>query len=360
MDHMKHMVNNKHKAINDLINNSTLDEVRKIQFSGKSSYMLSLPKKWVEEMGLKSGDQVSIGRQSNASLIISPRGNVDHGIKSEIRIELSQKDSAGSLVRKLISLYLSGYKIIHVRAKNGLLSSTQREVVKEAGRRHLAGTEIVADSTEGITLQVLLSYPELSVENALRRIFLIVSSMHKDAMHALTFLDKDSAKGVIKTDDEVDRFCIYIIRQLKMAVQSDRILKDIGLTTPTDCLGYRLIVKSVERVADHAVKIAQRVLIIDSPLDKSISDKINQLSEFSLNLFDESGLALFKRDYASADKIVEKAELIITLRNDLLNLIEKNKHVEAYTPLYLITENIRRTAEYASDIAEVVLNMTIE
>ena len=28
------------------------EEVRKIQFSGKSSYTLALPKKWIEQMGL--------------------------------------------------------------------------------------------------------------------------------------------------------------------------------------------------------------------------------------------------------------------------------------------------------------------
>lgn len=44
------------------------------------------------------------------------------------------------------------------------------------------GTEVIADSTAGLTIQVLLSFPELSVENALRRMFLIAASMHRDAM----------------------------------------------------------------------------------------------------------------------------------------------------------------------------------
>ena len=48
-------------------------EVRKIQFSGKSSYMLALPKKWVEEMGLGAGDSVAVERQGDSSLIVTPR-----------------------------------------------------------------------------------------------------------------------------------------------------------------------------------------------------------------------------------------------------------------------------------------------
>ena len=37
-------------------------DIRKIQFTGRSTYILSLPKKWIEEMKLKAGDHVSISR----------------------------------------------------------------------------------------------------------------------------------------------------------------------------------------------------------------------------------------------------------------------------------------------------------
>ena len=63
-----------------------------------------------------------------------------------------------------------------------------------------------------------------------------------------------------------------------MVVQNDRILKEIGLTSPTDCLGYRLIVKSVERVADHASRIAQEVQAIKKPSGGETFKK-NQVTE---------------------------------------------------------------------------------
>ena len=44
---------------------------------------------------------------------------------------------------------------------------------------------MIADASDNITLQVLLSMPELSVNTAIRRMYLIASSMHKDAMSAL-------------------------------------------------------------------------------------------------------------------------------------------------------------------------------
>jgi len=336
------------------------EEVRKIQFSGKSSYVLALPKKWVKEMGLRPGDQVVVSRQSDASLLVTAKTDAIREGRGEVTIEVSQKDSAGSLVRRIISMYLVGYNVIHVRGREGRLISAQRGIVKEAVRRHLVGTEVLADSTEEMTMQVLLSYPELSVENALRRMFLLATSMHKDAMLALRRFDKDSARGVVRTDDEVDRFSIYVIRLLKMAVQNDRILKEIGLATPRDCLGYRLIVKSVERVADHATRIAQGVLNLEEPLSESILEKITQLGGFALNIFEESGLALFKQDYDAADKIVEKAKLFEDIEKDLLITMERGRPAESYYTVRILIEDIRRTVEYASDIAEIVLNMTAE
>ena len=336
------------------------EEARKIQFSGKSSYMIALPKKWVEELGLGQGDEVIITRQSDGSLLISPRRALISEGRGEVTIELPQKDDVGPIIRELVSLYVVGYNIIHVRAKGGKLTSTQREIIKEATRRHLIGTEVVADSTEEVTLQVLLSYPQLSVESALRRMFLIATSMHRDAVEALKKLDKDSAEGVIKTDDEVDRFSLYVIRQLKMAVQNDRILKEIGLATRKDCLGFRLIVKSVERTADHACSIARCVLTIKEPLDEATLAKIVELSEVAVKLFEESGSSLFKRDYKMADQLVDEAKLLAEKHKEAVAMMEKMRDVEPYHTLRLIVDDIRRTAEYASDIAEIVLNLTVD
>ena len=336
------------------------EEARKIQFSGKSSYMLALPKKWVEEMGLRPGDQVMVARQNNTSLIIKAKGAASFGgDRGEVTIELSSKDNAGSLVRKLISLYVVGYNIIHVKGKEGGLTSTQRDVIKEAVRRHLIGTEVVADSISGTTLQVLLSYPQLSVENALKRMFLIAASMHKDAMLALRKLGRDSAKGVIKTDDEVDRFSLYIIRQLKMAVQNPRITKEIGLTNARECLGYRLVTKTVERTADHAVNIARNVLPFQKRVDEEVLKKIERMSEIAISSFETAMESLFKRDFETAENVIEKTEETISLEKEAILSFGETK-VEEIANLRLLIESVRRTAEYASDIAEIVLNLTVE
>lgn len=97
----------------------------------------------------------------------------------------------------------------------------------------------------------------------MRRMCLITASMHKDALQALKESGKTLARDAIALDDEVDRFSLYVIRQLKMAVQNERMLREIGLSNPKDCLGYRIIVKFVERIAEN-------VMIVGGSIDKLI------------------------------------------------------------------------------------------
>jgi phosphate uptake regulator len=333
---------------------------RRIQFSGKSSYIIALPKRWVDDMRLKAGSEVSITRYGPSSLIITPKELAPQPLRSDALIESSTKDHPHSLIRRIISAYLLGYTIIHVKAKEGKFDLQHKEMVKETVRKSLIGAEVIDEASSHITIQIFLSLPELSVDNALRRMFLITASMHRDAIKALCELDREVAAGVIKVDDEVDRFSLYTIRQLKLAVSDSRILEKIGLEAPRDCLGYRVIVKSVERVADHATSIAQNVLQLKSKLPEEMLTRIRRLSELAVGFFEKSSQALFKRDYEAAERLILDASVVEEEVKDLLKIIDTASVSEQSYIARLIVEDIKRTAEYATDIAEIVLNLTAD
>src|SRR5919112_879584 len=338
-------------------------EIRKVQFTGKSTYILSLPKRWIEEMQLKSGDQVALIRETDNSLSILPfiGGGLRESL-NEVTAEVLPDDSSNTVKRKVVSMYLAGYDIIHLKLKsNSRINPALRDGIREVVRRNLIGTEIIADASDNITLQVLLSMPELSISTAIRRMYLIASSMHKDAMLALGELNYDLAKEVIKSDDEVDRFSLYILRNLVIAMQNGRMLREMGLENPSDCLSYRVAAKSIERVADHACGIADRAIKLKEKIPEKSLQKIEKMSHLALTVFGNSVEALLRRDYQLADKTVETAENIRTLEDDALTTLEKESNgVHDPANIRLALENIRRTAEYASDIAEVAINETID
>lgn len=333
-------------------------EVRKLQLVGGSTYVLSLPKKWIDELNLKTGDPVSIVKNVNQSLSILPTGTSQTVKITRSKAIICQKDAIESVQRKIIAMYLAGYQILEIRAKGGRIQLEHKQAIRDLVRKNMIGTEIVESSPESMTIQILTSLPELSINDALKRMFLLTATMHRQAIDALKEMDAELGEEITHLDDEVDRFSLYILRNLTLAVEHERILRDIGLKKPSDCISYRIVVKSIERVADHAVSIASRVKFLRSTLEPVLLQKVTKLSEESLKVFEDSISALNSRDYGLADMVASTARRIAIKEKEFTDSLEESKKYSSV--IKFVLEDIRRTAEYSSDIAEAVINETVQ
>ena len=336
------------------------EEQRKLQMTGGSTYILSLPKEWVTRNQLQKGSLLVLAEEDDGSLSLFPSKLEGQEKKSEALIRVSTNDNPDAVMRKAISAYLVGYSLLHIRAQGQQsLAAGLRNYLKNFARNYLVGTEIVTDSPTDLTLQILLNYPELSVESALRRMAIIAGSMHREAVASLKNLDYSAAKAVVETDREVNRFSLYILRLLKMAATNIRLVKEIGLSNPRECLGYRIIAKSVERTADHATKIAENVLSLKDPVSPDFLQNVHGLSSLAISMFESSVESLFRNDYNKAESVIEKISQIYKLERDAV-VSSHAVNMKEIPNVRLIIESIRRTAEYASDISEVVLNLNVE
>jgi phosphate uptake regulator len=336
------------------------EEQRKLQVTGGSTYILSLPKEWVTRNQLKKGSLMVLSEEDDGSLSITSSRLEKQEKTDEAFIRVSSSDNPDAVMRKAISAYLVGYNILHIRAQGQQpLAVALRNYLKNFARNYLVGAEIVIDSPTDLTLQILLNYSELSVQSALRRMSIIAASMHREAVGCLESLDYSVAKAVVETDREVNRFSLYIVRLLKLAVSNARIVREIGLDNPRECLGYRLIVKSVERTADHATKIAENILALKDPISPELLEKTGKLSSLAISMFESAVEAVFRHDYNLAESVIEKLAQVHELEKEAV-LSSHNVQIEQISNLRLLIESVRRTAEYASDISEVVLNLNVD
>jgi len=336
------------------------EEIRKIQRTGGSTFTVSLPKEWVSEMKLKPGDPLYIRTLDNASLVITPGPPRHEGDAGEAVIRISSKDDPHTIARRLISLYLIGYSVVRIVSGDGRITPAQRNVVKGCAKGKLVGVEIITDQPDEMVLKVLVRHPDLSVRDALRRMAMISSSMLRDAIAAVRALDRRLAAEVMAMDDEVDRFSMYVIRQLKAAVDDRRLIGEVGLRRPRDCLGYRLIVKSVERIGDHAAAIAENLGVISRPVDPELMRGMEQMGDFAMRTFNAAIGSLFNEDGGSAEDVILGAEKIGDVERRLVALMSTSARGAEHAALRLMLESLRRVVEYSCDIAEVVLNLTSE
>ena len=339
---------------------SSGEETRKIQFTGKSTYIISLPKQWITDLGLKQGDQVLVDRKGISSLHVTPYNTRKKDQTETATIEIEPKEETSTVVRKLVSLYFLHFKTISIKPRVGRITPAQRIGIRDAVKKILMGTEITADSSDGITVQILINLVDLSVDAAFKRMMLLAKSMLDDALIAIKEGNGELAKEVINSDDDVDRFGFYITRQLAIAIENDHMLKEMGFDNARDCLGYRVIIKNIERVGDHAVNISKDVLDYKTPITGKMFDKIQEMSIFAISVIDDACLALFKKDYEQAENAIKKSSRIIKYEKNIVESLKTNNDELESFRIRRIVENVKRIAEYASDIGEIVLNMNIE
>jgi phosphate uptake regulator len=326
--------------------------------SGGSTYIISLPKNWIEELKIKVGDNVTIVKNSNKSLTLIPNEKNSETEKSTAIIPSNQKDTGDSIKRKIIAAYLAGYKTIKIKTKGMRIPPEHSKSVRELVRTTMIGTEIVESSSETMSIQILTRLPELSFDTALKRMYLMANNMVIEAIESLVEANTSHADEVINMDDEVDRFALYMRRNLVLAIENERILQDMGLRKPAECLGYRAIVSKIERVADHARLVAKRVKFMEEKIDSKIADKIKILSEKSLKVFEESITAVQEKNFEKGEKVAEMVSHIVEEEKQIMSKLkesEKNVSIIRFT-----LEDLRRVAEYSSDIAEVAIDENIQ
>jgi len=102
------------------------------------------------------------------------------------------------------------------------------------------------------------------------------------------------------------------------------------------------------------------VLDYKAPIKGKIFDRIQEMSDFAISVIDDACLALFKKDYKQAEIAIKKSNNIQKYEKRVSDNLKSSKNELENYRIRRIIENVRRIAEYASDIGEIVLNMNIE
>ncbi|HIH93180.1 TPA: phosphate uptake regulator PhoU [Methanosarcina acetivorans] len=327
---------------------------RKIQFTGNSTYIVSLPIKWVRDIGLKPGDTLNLTSMPNKTLMVS--SNVVPNERSALKasIDYLHTESAENNLRIIISHYLAGYDSLKLTTSKGF-SADDRKFIKDSVRQKLIGLELVEESRNELVFLCLLNYTDLPLAKVIKNMYGLALSMLLDSMTALRNHNMEIAEDVIQRDDDVDRFYLLAVRQLKASLDDVELAEKIGIRSPRDCLGYRLIIKSVERIGDHAVKIASNVLKMDAGI--SDDDPIFKMAELSRKVFASSIGSMAEDDLQAINKIVVDAKKVSQFG---VSLESRGDGSSRNIALSMILESLRRVAEYSADIAEVSINMNVK
>ena len=323
-------------------------ETRKVQVTGGSTYTVSLPKEWATANDVSGGSVVEFHPEED-SLLLTPR-RAEEKIEGSLDITGLEDDQ---LMRAVVTMYVSGFDIITLETAR--VSAAQRRTIREA-TQGLVGLEVIGETSERVQLQDLLDSSELSMHNAITRMRLVSTTMLGDAVTALLEDDDDLAADVVQRDDDVDRLWSMVSRVFRSVLRDPSAAADIGLDRET-CFDYHSSARQLERVGDHAAKIATHAETLGKPPEDA-AEAIEALHTEATEIIEMAMDALLEDDSDRATRLANDARQRVTEIDELARQVDNRiRELEPQQAqlLGLIVDSLSRSADYGGNIAETAL-----
>ncbi|UPM42642.1 phosphate signaling complex PhoU family protein [Halocatena salina] len=323
-------------------------ETRKVQVTGGSTYTVSLPKSWATDNEIEAGSVVEFYPEDD-SLLLTPQGDQE---RTEGQLDITDLEET-ELMRTVVTMYVSGFDIITLTSAR--ITAAQRRAIRQAAQR-LVGLEVIGETSEKVSLQDLLDSSELSVTNAITRMRLVSLSMLSDAVTALVENDDDLATDVIERDDDVDRLWYMVSRVFRSVLRNPNAATEVGLPRET-CFDYHSSARQLERVGDHATKIAELTLELDDIPEDAATGMLDLRSEAS-SAIEMAMEALLEEDATAATELGNEARKHVQEIDSLArqaDVIIRDLDPQPAQLLGLIVDSLSRSADYGGNIAETAL-----
>ncbi len=323
-------------------------ETRKVQRTGKSTFIVSLPKNWATKNGVQAGSIIYINQGENGALTLSTDRS-----ERDLRAKLDIGNKSGEhLIRDIIGCYVGGYRTIEVTSSH--MSSAQKKDLHQIVNK-LIGPEILEETINKVVIQDLLSSEELQSERALRRIKTVVKSMIQDALTSLLNNNDELAMDVILRDNDVDRLYLLISRQFTEILRSGSVKQET--LNPITAFNYMHAASNLERIADHAHKIAEIASQCNCTLPEDMREELSSMEALLCDLIDESISNLIQTNSDKANELIDKiSEIQRRAQGIAKSSIAKDKS-EMLVRL-VIASSLERMLDYIMNIGELTINLS--
>ncbi|WP_144904096.1 phosphate signaling complex PhoU family protein [Halobellus captivus] len=324
-------------------------ETRKVQVTGGSTFTVSIPKDWATDNDVSAGSVVEFYPEGD-SLFLAPANGEE---RTEGTLDVTDL-SGDELTRAVMTMYVSGFDIISLEGAR--ITTDQRRTIRQA-TQSLVGLEVLEETRDTVVIRDLLDSAELSIHTAVRRMRLISLSMLADAVDALGELDTDMARDVIQRDDDVDRLWMVVSRIFRATLRTPKAAEELGLPREV-CFDYQSAARQLERVADHATKIAHLTLEFEKPIPEDVVDALHELHEEARATIDDGMQALLADDSDEAARLANEARESVQAIDERARKIDellRDLDPARAQLLGLIVDSVSRSADYGGNIAETAL-----
>lgn len=262
-------------------------EYRKLIGFGKSSYVISIPKDWIERHKLSKGSTVTLS-QENESIIISPTPHTRRRAE-ETRTITTDGKTDKLLQREIVSAYISGCSTIIITGSD--LRERRRMLTESFDT--LIALEVVKQDDESIIAKDFLDIEDIELKDLVRRIDNNIRSMFIETIELFENLDNtELIKHIGERDDSINKLAFLSFRSIRELLMNPSKTRDSMI----DLFHTWTTVLQLERSGDELKRIGR--IAHDTRLETSEAEAIRTSIEELYELY-KQGLSTY---YESTNK----------------------------------------------------------
>ena len=260
-------------------------DVRKLISFGKGSYIVSMPKSWVEKNNLKKGDLISVN-DNGFELVLSASQKEEKLDAQEINIDAKGKDLE-FLKAEIVSSYLNVYDTINILFESNYKDAPKiKDII-----RNLSGLEIMEQTSTRIVAKNLININEISIPNIIRRMDIITRAMMEDTI--LCYRGHCNYESIHNRDFDVNRLYFLGYRVLKNAMKNPRIAKSLGIDS-WQLHSDIITILRLEKIADRQKRIAR--YLCNANLDRAALAELDKIHTDVSESYNDVMKSLYNKD----------------------------------------------------------------
>ncbi len=305
-----------------------MDLPRKIQLTGRNTYIVSLPHEWVSRQGVGKGSALYVKDNGDGSLTLSPKEGKKELKSVSIEVSKATRDIA---MRNIVAAYVGGAGTI-------TLTGQGMSTIAEEARRVLSGVEITDESKGSLTLRVL-AFEDINIDGIIKRAYNVTNAMFDLAESAFSEGGHDIRVEMSRKEDDVDRLYLLLLRTMFIE----------GF--PGKAGVFKLIAaKSIEKVGDHLLDI------VESSEGLAPNETMAELLQGASRMYSAAFQVLSSNELDRGDFSDARRQFAAQL-DKADGEVGKEKDVERMLAMKAMLEKFGKLQRYSEDMMESATDM---
>ena len=319
-----------------------LEPRRLIKF-GNSSFIVSLPKEWIERNNLKKGDWIYLRENEKNEMTLMPK-ETRHSAETEKKIEIDLTDKEYELFkRELTSAYINNYNLITLKGKN--LKQNFSNIKEIIGP--LTGLEILEQNPKEVIVKDFLNIETISPKKVLRRLDNIIRAIFEDLESGIDghSFKKSLFDEIMEEDKNVNKLYLLILKLTKMGLNNQEVMKLFEMTYD-ELSTTQWLAMNIEHIGDDLKRISRFLT------KTNLSNKQKECMQTNMHLIEESFINVMT---AYHTKELKGAREVLCRKQTVLKEIEKLCHIGNNVLIGNIAERLRMVNGNICNISKLII-----